>query len=124
MHKNNLAHIRQFIGLLISPYPDQEGNKHGSMSETHARFPQHRDASCHQVFFSCKARRRRKFTLFRLKHWLVSFLAGLRIYQHPCIVPHQQTYRYGSHIMNTMQLLVNCNKNFKKIYFSIYGNIR
>ena len=27
-----------------------------------ARFQQHRDASCHQVFFSYKARRRRKFT--------------------------------------------------------------
>ena len=29
-----------------------------------ARFQQHRDASCHQVFLSCKARRRRKFTPF------------------------------------------------------------
>jgi len=29
-----------------------------------ARFQQHRDAICYQVFFSCKARRRRKFTPF------------------------------------------------------------
>jgi len=29
-----------------------------------ARFQQHRDASCHQVFFSCKARHRRKFMPF------------------------------------------------------------
>ena len=28
------------------------------------RFQQHGDASCHQDFFSCKARRRRKFTPF------------------------------------------------------------
>ena len=33
-------------------------------------------------FFSCKARRRRIFTPFRQKHYLVSFLAGLRTYQH------------------------------------------
>jgi len=33
-----------------------------------AGFQQHRDASCHQVFFSCNARRRRKFTPFWQKH--------------------------------------------------------
>ena len=34
-----------------------------------ARFQQHRDASCHKVlFFSCKARRPRKFTPFWQKH--------------------------------------------------------
>ena len=33
----------------------------GSMSGDAKRFQQHRDASCHQVFISCKARRRRKF---------------------------------------------------------------
>jgi len=34
-----------------------------------SRFQQHRDASCHQGFsFSCKARRRRKFTPFWQKH--------------------------------------------------------
>ena len=32
-----------------------------------ARFQQHRDASCHQIF-SCKARRWRKFTPFWQKH--------------------------------------------------------
>ena len=36
-----------------------------------ARFQQHRDASCHQVFSPCKARRRRKFTPFWQKHYLV-----------------------------------------------------
>ena len=50
-----------------------------------ARFQQHRDASCHQVSFSpCKARRRRKFKLLWQKHYIVSFLVGLRTYQHPC----------------------------------------
>jgi len=34
-------------------------------------------------FFSCKARRRRKFTPFWQKHSLLSFLVGLRTYQHP-----------------------------------------
>ena len=37
-------------------------------------------------FFSCKARRRRKFTPFWQKHLLVSFLVGLKTYQHPCNV--------------------------------------
>ena len=36
-------------------------------------------------FFSCKARRRRKFTSFWQKHSIVSFLVGLKTYQHPCI---------------------------------------
>jgi len=40
-------------------------------------------------FFSCKARRRRKFTPFWEKHYLVSFLVGLRTYQHPCIMEHE-----------------------------------
>jgi len=33
-----------------------------------ARFQQHRDATCHQFFFSCKAKRQRKFTPFWQKH--------------------------------------------------------
>jgi len=33
-----------------------------------AGFQQHRDARCHQVFFSCKTRRRRKITPFWQKH--------------------------------------------------------
>ena len=43
-----------------------------------------RELSSH-FFSSCKARHRRKFTPFWQKHWLVSFLVGLRTYQHPCI---------------------------------------
>ena len=35
-------------------------------------------------FFSCKARRRMKFTPFWQKHYLASFLVGLRTYQHTC----------------------------------------
>jgi len=42
-------------------------------------------------FFSCKARRRRKFMPFWQKHQLVSFLVGLRTYQHPCTFPVHQT---------------------------------
>ena len=36
-------------------------------------------------FFFCKSRCRRKFVSFWQKHYLVSFLIGLRTYQHPCI---------------------------------------
>ena len=40
-------------------------------------------------FFSpCKARRRRNFTSFWHKIYLVSFLVGLRIYQHPCTISY------------------------------------
>jgi len=39
-------------------------------------------------FFFCKARRRRKFTTFWQKHQLVSFLVGLRTYQHPCTISY------------------------------------
>jgi len=35
-------------------------------------------------FFSCKARRRRKFTPLWQEYQPVSFLVGLRTYQHPC----------------------------------------
>ena len=41
-------------------------------------------------FHPCKARRRRKFTPFWQKHYLVSFLVELRTYQHPCM--HHQLY--------------------------------
>ena len=44
--------------------------------------PSRRELSS-RFFSSCKARRRRKFTPFWQKHKLVSFLVGLRIYQHP-----------------------------------------
>ena len=48
-----------------------------------ARFQQHGDASCHQVF-CCKARRRRKFTPLRehahlyatVKNWVAQFKSG------------------------------------------------
>ena len=36
-------------------------------------------------FFSCKAWRWRKFTLFWEKHQLVFSLVGLRVYQHTCV---------------------------------------
>ena len=39
-------------------------------------------------FFSCKARRRRKFTPFWQKHLLVSFLVGVRTYHHPCTITY------------------------------------
>ena len=53
-----------------------------------ARFQQHRDASCHQVFFSCKARPRRKLMPFwqtlrehapsyaTVKNWMAQFKRG------------------------------------------------
>jgi len=54
-------------GVLISPEPDQEGNKPGNMSGTRAiSTTSRRELSSR--FFSCKARRRRKFTPFWQKH--------------------------------------------------------
>ena len=49
-----------------------------------ARFQQHRDASCHQVFSPCKTRRRRKFTPLgehapsyaTVKNWVTHFKRG------------------------------------------------
>jgi len=53
--------------VLISPLPDQEGNKLGSMSGTRAiSTTSKRELSL--SFFSCKARRRKKFTPFWQKH--------------------------------------------------------
>ena len=59
----NSANRRTFIltVVLISPWRDQEGNKLGSMSGTRAiSTTSRRELS--SSFFSCKARRRRKFT--------------------------------------------------------------
>jgi len=47
----------------------------------------------------CKARRRRIFTPFWQKHWLVSFLVGLRTYQYSCTIltsPYPFTRQCGS----------------------------
>ena len=50
-----------YTRVLISPQPDQEGNKLGSMSGTRAiSTTSRREMS--SSFFPCKARRRRKFT--------------------------------------------------------------
>jgi len=75
--------------VLISSYPDQEGNKLGSMSRTRGISTISRPVLPSMFFFfpPCKAERRRKFTPFWQKHWLVSFLVGLRTYQHPCTIP-------------------------------------
>ena len=56
-------------GVLISPLPDQEGNKLGSMSGTRAiSTTSRRELSSSFFFFLCKARHRRKFTPFWQKH--------------------------------------------------------
>ena len=60
----------------------QEGNKLGSMSGTRAISTTARRGMSSRIF-SCKARHRRKFTPFSQQHYLVSFLVGLRTYQHP-----------------------------------------
>jgi len=55
--------------VLVSPYPDQEGNKLGSMSGTRAiSTTSRRKLSSSFLFCSCKARRRRKFTPFWQKY--------------------------------------------------------
>jgi len=73
-----------YTGVLISPYPDQEGKKLGSMSGTRAVSTTSRRELLSSFFFPCKARRRRKFKPFWQKHELVSFLVGLRTYQRTC----------------------------------------
>ena len=71
--------------VLISPWPDQEGNKLGSMSRTNViSTTSRRDMSSSPPPLPREARRRRKFTPFGRKQYLVSFLVGLRTYQHPC----------------------------------------
>jgi len=55
-----------FIGVLISPYLTRKETS-SEVCQGRARFRKHRDASCHQVF-SCKTRRRRKFTPVWQKH--------------------------------------------------------
>ena len=71
-------------GVIIIPQPDREGNKLGSMSETRAISTTSRRELPSSFIFSCKARRRRKFTPSWQKHSLVSFLVGLSNYQRPC----------------------------------------
>ena len=75
--KEGTVHVPNYKSFLVT----EAERKHVRRS---ARFQQHGDASCHQVFFFCKARRRRKFSPFWQKHLLVSFLVGLRTYQYPC----------------------------------------
>jgi len=89
-------------GVLISPLPDLEGNKLGSMLGTLAiSTTSRRELSSR--FFSCKERRRRKFMPFWQKHYIVSFLVGLRTYQHPgrpslaICRPTSCGFREGSH---------------------------
>jgi len=59
--------INTNTGVLISPWSDQEGNNLGSMSGTRAISTKSR-RELSSSFFSCKARRRRKFTAFWKKH--------------------------------------------------------
>ena len=57
-------------GLLISPYPDQEG------CQGRARFQQHGDASCHQVFFFLLQGKTQKEIHAILVETLACFLPG------------------------------------------------
>ena len=63
------------IGLGRQPYRSSDKSLAPNRKETSLEgcqgrgwFQQHRDASCHQVFFPCKPRRRRKFTPLWKKH--------------------------------------------------------
>jgi len=55
-----------FTGVLISP---------SEACQVRARFQQHRDANCHQVFLSCKARRQKEIHAI-LTETLACFLPG------------------------------------------------
>ena len=81
-----------YTGVLTSLQPDQAGNKLVSMSGTRA-FPTKSKNELSSSFFSCKARRQRKFMPFWQKHQLVSFLVGLRIYQNPCVYDNSKIIR-------------------------------
>ena len=59
--KDGSVHVPNCKSLLVT----EAERKHVRRRE---RFQQHRDASCHQVLFSCKARRRRKCRPFSQKH--------------------------------------------------------
>jgi len=54
------------------------------MSGTRAISTTSRRELSSSIFFFCKTMRRRKFMPFWQKHYLVSFLVGLRTYQLPC----------------------------------------
>ena len=62
-------------GVLISPLPDQEGNKPGSMSGTHAISTTTRDAKSHQVFFPLQGKAPKDIHA-TLTETLVCFLPG------------------------------------------------
>ena len=80
-----------------------------------ARFQQHQDANFHKVFlFSCKARRRKKFTPFWRKRLLVSFLVGPKTYQNQC---------NSGRAINSVGItqLNNHACGFKRAYFLLIG---
>jgi len=78
---------------------DQEGNKLGSVSRTRVISTTSR-RELPSSLYSCKARRRRKFTPFWQKHYLVSFLVGLRTYQHTCIYSLEPLMMDGKTVRN------------------------
>ena len=79
------------IGVLINSQPILKGNKLRSMSGDARDFNNIETRAVIKVFSPRKTRRRRKFTPFWQKQWLVSFLVGLRTYQHPCTISHIST---------------------------------
>ena len=89
--------LRSFVkwrptGVLISPKPDQEGNKLGSMSGTSAISTTWRRELSSSFFFPPHPARQgtKGNSRHSDKHQLVSFLVGVRTYQHPCTCPTQR----------------------------------
>jgi len=68
MYVTYVSLIIQLTRVLISPYPNQEGNKLGSMSRMHAILTASRCELSSSSPSPCKARCRRKFTPFWQKH--------------------------------------------------------
>ena len=95
-------------GVLICPQPDLEENKVGIVRGTHAISTKSR-RELSPSFFFCKARRRRKFSPFRQKYQLVSYLVGLRTYQHPCMWADLSNERDVNRLVWQTQFHLNSN---------------
>ena len=73
-----------YTGVLISLSPTRK-EKRSEACQGRARFRQHRDASCHQVFSPLQGKASKEIPTILAETLVFSFLVGLRTYQHPCI---------------------------------------
>jgi len=110
--KKNLARYRGADKSLARP-----GRKQARKHVRYTRDFNNIETKAVKFLFSCKARRRRKFTPFWEKHYFVSFLVGLRTYQHSFSVEFplflskfNETWIFSAEIQKKFQI-----PNFAKI---------